>query len=198
MAIPDYQSLMLPLLLRTADGQEHAFPDIIDALAAEMRLTESERRELPPGGSQFIFDNRVGWARTYLKKAGLLSAPKRGVVQITERGREVLATHPKRVDNKLLRQFPEFREFQGSKTTDSKQETENSVTEQLDPQETIEVSYQKIRKQLSAELLGRIKACSPAFFERLVVELLLRMGYGDRDATLARLLARAAMVAWTA
>ncbi len=175
MSIPDYQTIMLPLLKQADDGQEHSFPGLVQTLAANFKLTDLERRELLPGGSQFIFDNRVGWARTYLKKAGLLAAPKRGFVQITERGRTVLASNPKRIDNRLLRQFPEFLEFQGTKSADPKQEPE---TAHLDPQESIEVGYQRIRKQLSAELLGRIKTCSPKFFEKLVVELLLQMGYG--------------------
>jgi len=119
-----------------------------------------------------------------MKKAGLLLAPRRGVVQITERGLQVLKDNPKRVDNKVLRGFPEFLEFQDSKTADPKPEPESAVAEQLDPQESIEAGYHRIHKQLSTELLTRIKGCSPEFFERLVVELLLKMGYGGsrRDA----------------
>jgi restriction system protein len=108
----------------------------------------------------------------------LLSATKRGYVQITKRGLSVLAENPKRVDNKVLRQFQEFLEFQGGKTTDAKHEPDKTASEPLDPQESIENGYDQIRKQLSAELLTRIKGCSPSFFERLVVELLLKMGYG--------------------
>jgi restriction system protein len=89
---------MLPLLKLTSNGQEHPFPGLVDALAAEYKLTDSERRKLLPSGSQFLFANRVGWARTYMKKAGLLSAPKRGVVQITDRGRQVLKKNPDRID----------------------------------------------------------------------------------------------------
>lgn len=184
MSIPDYQSLMLPLLKLTSDGQEHHFPDLLNALAAEYKLTDSETRELLPSGSQFLFANRVGWARTYMKKAGLLSAPKRGVVQITERGKQVLKKNPDRIDNTVLRQFPEFLEFQSAKGEDSKKIPESAHTEELDPQENVEAGYQRIQKQLSAELLSRIKECSPDFFERLVVDLLLKMGYGGsrRDA----------------
>lgn len=176
MSVPDYQTLMLPLLNRTSDGQEHTLPSLVDALAAEFRLTDPERRELLPSGGQFLFDNRVGWARTYLKKAGLVASPKRGIIQITERGRQVLREKPARVDNKLLRRFPEFLEFQNSKTDEK--ETSGTVDEPLDPQESIEAGYQRIKKQLSSELLVRIKSASPRFFERLVVELLLKMGYG--------------------
>lgn len=178
MSIPDYQSIMLPLLKQTSDRQEHSFPSLVETLAAEFKLTDSERRDLLPSGGQFVFDNRVGWARTYLKKAGLLSAPKRGVIQITDRGLQVLKDDPKRVDNKVLRRFPEFLEFQSAKGDAGTESDRTASAEHLDPQENIEAGYQRIRKELSGELLTRIKACSPAFFERLVVELLLKMGYG--------------------
>jgi len=176
MSIPDYQTIMLPVLKEISDRHEHSLQNLIEVLAGRFKLTESERQELLPSGGQFIFHNRVGWARTYLKKAGLLSTPKRGVMQITDRGLQVLSDNPSRIDNKVLRQFPEFLEFQGAKEeTSTGPET---VAEQLDPQENIEAGYQRIRKELSAELLTRIKSCSPSFFERLVVELLLTMGYG--------------------
>jgi restriction system protein len=178
MSIPDYQSLMLPLLRQTSDGQEHSFRDIVDALATGHKLTDAEQRELLPSGGQFVFANRVGWARTYMKKAGLLSAPKRGTVKITDRGLQVLRQNPNRVDNKVLRQFPEFLEFQSLKSEGTKEVREAPVTEQLDPQENIEAGYLRIRKQLADDLLTRIKECSPDFFEQLVVDLLLRMGYG--------------------
>jgi restriction system protein len=184
MGIPDYQTLMLPLLKHTADGREHPFPSLVEEIAADFKLTDSERRELLPSSGQVVFNNRVGWARTYMKKAGLLSAPRRGVVQITERGVQVLRENPKRVDNKVLRRFPEFLEFQDPRTPDLRPESEALVAEQLDPRESIEAGYHRIHTQLSSELLTRIKACSPGFFEELVVELLLKMGYGGsrRDA----------------
>jgi restriction system protein len=184
MTIPDYQSLMLPLLRHLSDGQEHSFRNLVDAIAAEYKLTDSERRELLPSGGQFILDNRLGWARTYMKKAGLLSSPKRGSVQITERGLQVYKEYPNRIDNKVLRKFPEFLEFQAAKGDDAKGTDDAPIADQLDPQESIEAGYQRIKKQLSEELLTRMKASSPKFFEQLVVELLLKMGYGGsrRDA----------------
>jgi len=178
MSIPDYQTVMLPLLKAISDRKEHALPEIIEVLAKEFRLTDAERRDLLPSGGQFVFNNRVGWARTYLKKAWLLSTPKRGVLQITDRGLQVLNENPQRVDNKVLRRFPEFLEFQKAKDETLSEAEPLPVAENLDPQENIEVGYQRIRKELSAELLSRIKASSPAFFERLVVDLLLKMGYG--------------------
>jgi restriction system protein len=184
MSIPDYQSLMLPLLKHVSDRKEHSFPSLVDALAEDYKLADSERRELLPSGGQFVFDNRVGWARTYMKKAGLLSSPKRGVMQITERGLQVLKDYPNRVDNRVLRRFPEFLEFQSAKTDGVKEASGAAIAEQLDPHENIEAGFHRIQKQLSAELLARIKGCSPDFFERLVVELLVKMGYGGsrRDA----------------
>jgi restriction system protein len=176
MSIPDYQTVMLPLLKLASDKREHSVPGLVDALASEFKLSDPERRELLPSGGQFIFDNRVGWARTYLKKAGLLAAPKRGFIQITDRGLQLLKENPNRIDNRVLRRFPEFLEFQSVKSEEAKESTE--MAEELDPQENMEAGYQRIRRQLSSELLSRIKGCSPAFFERLVVELLLKMGYG--------------------
>lgn len=177
MAIPDYQSLMLPLRKRTADGAEHAVTDLVQSLAEEFRLADSEQRMFLPSGRNFVFDNRVRWAQTYLKKAGLLSAPKRGAVQITQRGLKLLADRPERINIKVLSTFPEFRDFR-TKQADNKTEAEDDDGGQLDPQESIEFGYHQIRKQLSTELLARIKSCSPKFFEKLVVDLLLAMGYG--------------------
>jgi len=169
---------MLPLLKCVADGQGHSLRNVIDELASEYRITESERRELLPSGGQFIFDNRVGWARTYLKKAGLLSTPKRGAMQITERGREVLKDHPNKIDNAFLCRFPEFLEFRSTRTEDTEDASIGTSSEKLDPQETIEAAFHEIQKELAVEILARVKTCSPAFFERLVVDLLLKMGYG--------------------
>ena len=157
MSIPDYQSVMMPLLKRIADRQEHSLPVMIEALAGDFKLTDAERRELLPSGGQ----NRVGWARTYMKKAGLLFTPKRGILQITDRGLQVLKDNPNRVDNKVLRQFPEFLEFQRAKDELTAEVESTATAERLDPQENIEVGYQRIRKELSVELLTRIKACSP-------------------------------------
>ncbi len=183
MSVPDYQTLMLPLLKHTADGAEHSFSALVEELGTVFELSDSERQELLPTSGQVIFNNRVGWARTYLKKAGLLSSPRRGIVQVTTRGLQVLRDNPARVDNKVLRQFPEFLEFQDARS-DSKQSLDSAATEQFDPQESLEAGYHRIHKQLATELLARIKGCSPSFFEHLVVGLLLKMGYGGsrRDA----------------
>lgn len=179
MPIPDYQTVMLPLLKLTADRQEHKIGDLVETLATQFRLTEDERKELLPSGQTFVFGSRVGWARTYLKKAGLLDSQKRATVQITERGLSVLNQNPPKIDVKLLRQFPEFLEFQNTKKDD-----EDAVVSVVDlnntqtPEETLESAYQSIRKSLAQELRKKIIEQPPAFFEKLVVELLVKMGYG--------------------
>ena len=178
--IPDYQTLMLPLLKLVSDGQEHKYRDIIEKLAIEFEVTDEERKEHLASGNQSIFDNRVGWAKTYLKKAGLLDSPKRATFVITDIGRQTLSKNPDRIDAKYLRQFPSFLEFQNASRNDSETEeetTEIAVHEQT-PEENLDKAYQRIRKSLASELLNRVVELSPAFFERLVVELLVKMGYG--------------------
>ena len=185
MAIPDYQTCMLPFLRHLADGQEHSLRDAEEALAAHFRLSAAERAELLPSGQQGIFKNRIGWARTYLKKAALLASPKRAVFQITERGLKTLSTEPVKLDVKYLEQFPEFVEFREvSKPGNGGNTVVEAAPATNTPEEAIELAHQGLREQLMAELLTRILGCSPTFFEQLVVELLVKMGYGGsrRDA----------------
>lgn len=184
MTIPDYQSIMLPLLMFAGDGQEHSLRETIEALANEFNLTDEERRELLPSGQQATFDNRVGWARTYLKKAGLLISTRRGYYQITERGVAVLKQKPAEITASFLKQFPEFVEFQRPQKDREKEPEEQTVDETQTPEEEIEGAYQRVRQGLAAELLQTVKGCSPSFFERLVLDLLVKMGYGGtrRDA----------------
>lgn len=180
--IPDYQTLMLPLLKLVADGQEHRYRDLIEELGAQFQLTDNERKELLASGNQPIFDNRVGWAKTYLKKAGLLDSPKRAIFLITDIGKQVLSKNLNKIDTKFLRQFDSFNEFiNANKTENDVEETIDSTqliqTDQT-PEENLDKAYQRIRKSLASELLNKIVDLSPAFFERLVVELLVKMGYG--------------------
>ncbi len=171
---------MLPLLRLVSDKQEHGYRDLIDKLALEFKLTDEERKELLASGSQPVFDNRVGWAKTYLKKAGLIDAPKRATFVITELGLQTLKKNPDRIDAKYLRQFPAFLEFVRAGKTESENEEEaitQEATEQT-PEESLEKAYQRIRKSLAAELIAKVIDLSPAFFERLVIELLVKMGYG--------------------
>ena len=163
-----------------SDGQEHKYRDLIEKLAIEFQVSDEERKELLASGNQAIFDNRVGWAKTYLKKAGLLDSPKRATFVITELGRQTLAKKPDRIDAKYLRQFPAFLEFQNASRNDN--ETEEEITtvaiNEQTPEESLDKAYQRIRKALASELLNKVLDLSPAFFERLVVELLVKMGYG--------------------
>ncbi|MGB4205810.1 MAG: restriction endonuclease [Bacteroidales bacterium] len=175
--IPDYQSLMLPLLRKLSDKQEHKYRDLIDSLAVEFNLTDDELKELLPSGQQPIFDNRVGWARTYLKKAGLIDSPKRAVSVITERGLDILKQDPKKINVAFLKQFPEFLEFQNIKR-DNSEEPETTEDNTQTPEEHLETAYQRLRKSLAQDILNKVINLPPAFFERLVVELLVKMGYG--------------------
>jgi restriction system protein len=178
--IPDYQSLMLPLLRLVSDKQQHKYRDLVEKLAIEFQVTEEERKELLASGNQAIFDNRVGWAKTYLKKAGLLDSPQRATFVITEIGIETLRHNPDRIDAKFLRQFPAFVEFQTSSRVDKNEEEEIIAQTQSKhtPEENLDIAYRQIRKSLASELLNKVVDLSPAFFERLVVELLVKMGYG--------------------
>jgi len=175
MAVPDYQSLMLPLLKILGDGKDHKRGDVTEQLAEQFKLSDEDRHELLPSGKQSRFDNRVGWCRTYLGKALLLEKPSQGILRITERGATVLKAKPEKIDAHFLRQFEEFKEF----TSVSKPgPTGNGEDEGETPEELLETSYQKLREALVHELVAKIKTCSPHFFERLVVELLVKMGYG--------------------
>lgn len=178
--IPDYQSLMLPLLKLVSDRQEHKYRDLIENLAVEFGVTDEERKELLASGNQAIFDNRVGWAKTYLKKAGLLDSPKRATFVITQIGLDTLKKNPNRIDAKYLRQFPAFLEFQNASRSENDSEEEVVIVEtnEQTPEENLDKAYQRIRKSLASELLNKVVELSPTFFERLVVELLVKMGYG--------------------
>ena len=176
MAIPNYETLMLPLLkiAAQANGQEVRLSAAADELAEQFKLTDEERTELLPSGGTFKFASRVSWARTYLQKACLLEAPSRGHFRLTSRGVSILKQSPAKVDNKLLAQFDEFMAFQGKKKVPKQTDTETHET----PIESISSFYEQFREALAFELLDRVKKCSPQFFERLVVQVLLKMGYG--------------------
>jgi len=180
MAIPDYQAVMLPLLQFAGDGQEHSLRETIDALAEKFRLTPEERKQLLPSGQQEVFDNRVGWARTYLTKADLLRKTRRSHFAITERGRQVLSEDLPRLDVKYLEKFEEFRAFRALKKTrtDENKKSVQATLDEATPEESLELAYGRLRDTLASELLQQIKAAPPSLFEKLVVELLLKMGYG--------------------
>lgn len=185
MAIPDYQTVMLPLLRFLGDGKEHNIGEVVDSLAGEFHLSSEELEQLLGSGQQTVIRNRAGWAQTYLKKAGLIVATRRGYFRITERGQSVLASKPARIDVKYLEQFPEFvafRELRHERPDETP--VPETVPSDATPEEALDAAYGRLRLDLEAELLDQVKSASPAFFERLVVELLVRMGYGGtlRDA----------------
>ena len=168
---------MLPLLQHFADSEEHANQETLETLAGRLQLTEAERMQLLPSGKQAIFTNRVAWAKSHLKQAGLIDSPRRGVYRITTRGHEVLRHAPSGINIRFLDQFPAYRVFR-TQTKIETQAEESPPANSFTPQEYIESGYSQLRINLAAELLMRVKECSPDFFERLVVELLLAMGYG--------------------
>jgi restriction system protein len=186
MPVPDFQSLMLPLLRIAADGKEHPLSVAREPLAREFKLTESDQQELLPSGRQSKFTNRVAWAKTYLQQAGLLLSPRRGYFQISPRGAEVLNASPPRIDIKFLEQYAEFTAFRAPRAEQVSSDQQPPEHEPETPEETLEVSYLKIKASLASELLVRVKAASPQFFERLVVELLRRMHYGDVGQVIGR------------
>lgn len=191
MAVPDYQTVMLPLLRRVADGKEYRVRELIERLSEEYNLTHEDRRELLPSGTQPVFDNRVGWANTYLKKAGLLKSEKRGYVQITDLGQQVLNSSPEKINAAFLKQFDSFKDFISA----SQQENEtDSALASIDtgktPEEQLENAWKSLNKTLASELLEKVKEISPAKFEQLVIDLLLAMGYGGSRQEAGNLVGR--------
>jgi len=176
MTIPTFQEITLPLLQLASDGQVRVLANTRKQLAGHFTLTEAEEQELLPSGRQARFANRVAWAKVYLERAGLLSSPGRGQFQITERGRMVLENPPSIIDVKFLEGFPEFIEFRARPVESATPPAE--AAEMGTPEEMLEAAYQSMRAGLASQVLERAKSASPRFFEQLVVELLLKMGYG--------------------
>ena len=176
--IPDFQSLMLPFLKIAGDKEEHSTNEVVDTLAKSNNLTEEELQNLLPSGKQRTFTNRVHWTKAHLKMSGLIYDTRRSHFKITERGIDVLKQNPEGINIKFLRQFPEYLEFRGKNNqtivSDNKEEAAISET----PDEQLEAGFLKIRKSLEQELLSKLKTINPYFFERIVVELLVKMGYG--------------------
>lgn len=182
MAIPDYQTLMLPLLKAAADEKEHRIGEVLECLAQKFRLTQEERQELLPSGMP-IFANRVGWAKSYLVQAGLLEGTKRAHFRITDQGRQVLKENPSRIDNDYLLRFENFVSFRnrgrasGSSTSPTAPEAPGLIPTQT-PDELVRSTIRQIEAALTKDLLDRILVAPPVFFEGLIVKLLLGMGYG--------------------
>ena len=158
MPIPDYQTLMLPLLRFAGDGNDYTTREAVEVLATEFQLTPAERSELLASGQQAIFNNRVGWANSYLKKAGLLESPRRGTLRITARGEQILSDNPTRIDVKYLERFPEFIEFRDASRNNRDTATTESVavTTEQTPEEALELAHQSLRISLAQDILSRI------------------------------------------
>jgi restriction system protein len=180
MTIPDYQTIMLPLLQHIKDKKEYSLREIVDELAAHFKLTTEERNELLPSGTQSLFYNRVGWARTYLSKAGLLKSERRGYFSITNKGLELLKQNPIDINNNLLENYPEFNNFISSSKikTPKQDEVKENIAQLKTPEEILENAYQNLNKELASELLKQIKDSPSSLFEQIVVDLLVKMGYG--------------------
>lgn len=179
MPIPDFQSIMLPLLQFAGDGKLHTMQEARHHLAAHFRLTGDELAERLPSGRALTFLNRVAWAKTYLRQAGLIDAPQRAAFVLSARGREVLRDPPSRIDIHYLEKFSDYAQLRSRrrKTRGETEETEH-VGDPATPEERLEGAYSQLRDDLAEVLLTEVKKCSPTFFEKLVVDLLLRMGYG--------------------
>ena len=183
MAIPDFQSCMRPLLDAVSDGQIHTTQDAYENVCLFFELTDEERKERLPSGKQTIIRNRLAWSRAYMGKAGLLQAPQKGQIQITERGQQALNDQKERIDIRYLKQFPEFVAFHTAKpksetSAATQQTTSDQTDDSTDPQERLEQAHQEIQNSLAGDILQTIKDRSPAFLEKLVVELMQAMGYG--------------------
>lgn len=191
MSIPDYQTLMLPALRALDDGAPRRSRDVITTLANEYGLTEEERTQMLPSGRIQLFSNRVHWAVTYLRHAGLADNPSRGLWRITDEGLRVLQERPSRIDNPFLRRYPAFLRWNTRSTAKAGDgagdEPSDTVLEGSEtPEELFERTWRTIRRQVAGDLLDQILTASPQFFERLVVHLLVAMGYGGTYAEAAR------------
>jgi restriction system protein len=172
---------MRPLLEAHADGKEHLNRELVAQLGEQFGLTEEERREMLPSGGARLFDNRIGWAKSHITQAGLLTAPRRAISKITDRGREALRTQPARIDLRVLNGYDEYREFRNRrKSTDDEEldSTELEVQDSQTPEELLENAYLQVRRQIESEVLAQIKSAPPEFLERVVVDLVVKMGYG--------------------
>jgi restriction system protein len=180
MAIPTYNELMLPFLVLLSDGSVLHIRDIINRLSSQLKLTDEELAERIPSGQSTVFDNRIGWARTYLKKAGLIEPVSRGHYKLTLRGKEVVLSKPEKINSSFLKQFPEFLEFISPKGDDTSTGHIDDLpaSERETPLEILERAHQRLRRELADELLQAVKSAPPSFFEHLVVEVLVAMGYG--------------------
>ncbi len=179
MPIPDFQTLMRPLLEHLRDEGDHTNQETASVLADRFHLSDHERSQLLPSGKQSLFTNRLAWAKSHLKQAGLIESPRWGTYRITPRGAALLREADGAITMKVLSRFPEYQEFRNRKSANASDVDKNPPSaDEMTPEEHIEYGYKQIRQKLSIEILDRIKKCPPDFFERLVVDLIVAMGYG--------------------
>lgn len=190
MAIPDFQTIMLPLLQYASDGNEHSVFETIEHLSNVFNLTEDEKQELLPSGTQARFANRVAWARSYFKQAGLVENTKRGYFKITSRGVNLLNAKPVTINKKTLEQYPEFVAFQNSKHESTESITTSNDALVETPEEQLEKAYSSINESLSVDLLKQLAICDPSRFEEIVVDVLLSLGYGGSRREAGRVVGR--------
>jgi restriction system protein len=194
MAVPDFQTFMLPVMREFADGAEHAYKNVRERVAAALRLSAEDLADRIPSGKKTRVDDRASWAHVYLKQAGLLKSSRRGVYQITPGGQQVLASPPEKITMDFLEQFPEYLEFKSRKrsvdgeapTAAAAPAVDHGTQTALTPDEQIRAGYELLRASLAAQLLERVRQASPVFFEQLVVDLLVAMGYGGSQEDAAR------------
>ena len=180
MAVPKYDELMKPLLVAVQDGEVYKMKDVTSMLAQQLNLSAEDLAELLPSGRQTVFKNRVGWAKTYLKKAGLLDSPARATIVITGAGKKVVADNPEKIDSKYLEQFPPFVDFTSAPKTQDGGVTPPAVPQPTDltPDDQLEEAYKQINASLASDLLSEVLKINFYTFEKLVVDLLSKMGYG--------------------
>jgi restriction system protein len=196
MTVPDFQTLMLPVLQEFADGAEHAYKEVRERVANRLALSLEDMADMVPSGRKTRFEDRAAWAHTYLKQAGLLSSSRRGIYLITPRGKEVLVSPPEKITTEFLERFPEYIEFKArsrvvsapNEIVPSKESTDSATV--LTPDEQIRAGYQLLLANLAAQLLERVRQASPRFFEELVVQLLVAMGYGGSYADAAQVVGK--------
>jgi restriction system protein len=169
---------MLPFLEVLQDGKERTMGEVTNMLASRFNLTEGDLQEQLPSGVQSLFYNRVAWAKSHLKYAGLIDNPNRGRVSLSKAGRKVLDEKPETINCKFLKQFPPYLKFIGQSHGDDEEEPKPPVTTKT-PLELLDESFSTLRKATAADLLAKLKTCSPPFFEKVVVHLLYSMGYGS-------------------
>jgi restriction system protein len=180
MPIPDFQATMLPFLEILSDGQERSMKEMVELVAGRFSMSEAERAELLPSGQSKVFNNRVAWAKTHLKNAGLVDNPSRGRVRLSDAGAQVLTENPEWIDIRFLRKFDGYRRFIGELKEEPASEQQLPESAESTPLELFETSFGTLRTALAEELLGRLMDCSPQFFEKIVVQLLQAMGYGGQ------------------